>query len=492
MAFSDWRIHDVESPLMAAQKIKPDLIIYAGDDVARFGPEQNSGRNIFSEMAKHSKHGVFAIIGNDCSKENKKILKAPRVYDLHRAPRTIESTGFVGLEGATREISNPVGYVLYSGKEIKRHLYSAFKKISKSKKIILVSHNPPSGVLDLACRFGVDHIGSKEIRSFILRNKQVIINVCGHVHSRGGQSEYLGKCLVINAANHDGEGAEERIAVIDTGKEKISLEWYKDEIMSLPQVGAKRRRHFLRAGFYTISDIEKSTDARLECLPGVGKWHIARWRNKIKAIKTGKPIVLTKLLLPPNCIYCDIETDLPQSIVWLIGIYNPKNSEFRQFFAKNAAGEKRMLKDFCHYMEKNDIQSIISFSGCKFEERVLKNRLRECKLSKYRKLINDTDIGTWVQNNVFCTASSYKLKDLASVLGYGFKHKEISGYDVGVFYMAYLAKEKTHFTMAEILAYNRDDVMSLPFLVDRINKIFAESKPPVAPSSTSFQQKLFS
>ena len=491
MTFSDWRIHDVESPLMAAQKIKPDLIIYAGDDVARFGPEQNNGQNVFSEMARHSKYGVFAIIGNDCSKADKKILKAAGVHDLHQAPKIVEQIGFIGLEGGTGELPNPIGITIYTGKEIKKHLYSALKKISKSKRIVLVSHNPPLDVLDLAYRFGVEHIGSKEIRNFILKNIQVTLNICGHVHSRGGQSGYLGKCLVVNAANHDEIGADERIAVIDTEGKK-SLEWYTDELMSLPQVGSSRRRHFIEAGIHSLDDIEKVKDANLERLPGVGKWHITLWRNKIKAIRTGKPIVLTGLPLPANSLFCDIETDLALSIVWLIGIYNPQKGEFIQFVAKNRQEEKKRLSEFCQYLMKNKIESIVSFSNCKFEERVLKKRLRACGLAKHQILIKDTDIGAWMQNNLFCTASSYKLKDLASVLGYGFKHKEISGFDVGVFYESYLAKEKTHFTMAEILAYNRDDVMSLPFLVDRINKIFAETKPPVAPPSTSFQRKLFS
>jgi Icc-related predicted phosphoesterase len=65
MAFSDRHIQDLETPVLATPLAKLNVVIYSGDNEARFGPSKNAGQNIFAEIAEHSKHGVFAIVGND-------------------------------------------------------------------------------------------------------------------------------------------------------------------------------------------------------------------------------------------------------------------------------------------------------------------------------------------------------------------------------------------------------------------------------------------
>src|SRR3989338_2812176 len=102
-AFSDWRVQSISGLIdyLKSLEHKPDVILYGGDDVNRFGSSLGGfSENKFEELAKYSKYGVFGVIGNDCSKEHKKILNGKKVFDLHDFPQKIEEYLFVGVEGA--------------------------------------------------------------------------------------------------------------------------------------------------------------------------------------------------------------------------------------------------------------------------------------------------------------------------------------------------------------------------------------------------------
>jgi len=486
MAFSDWRVQDLETPLLAASLVKPDVVIYAGDDVARFGPGENAGQNIFAEIAEHSKHGVFAVIGNDELPvatdgagdiaelppllSPKEVLQAKGVLDLHARPRKIGNVGFIGLEGGTTEIDLPIGYCI-SPATIKTHLKDQLASLRGISKVVLLSHNPPLGVLDEAIRFGHRGIGSKVLRDFILRNKKIRLNVCGHVHSHGGMTQELGQCQVVNVASHDNPGASGNIGLITLEDDMVEVEWYTDELNSLPQVGFNRLRQLREQGIRTLNDLERTSDEVLMRLPGMGGWQIRQMRIAARAQKEGRIIVTEPLTLPPKYFYCDIETNRSQSVIWIIGIYNPTKREFRQFVIKKLNAERRNLADFNSYLKRNGFPTMISYSGCKFEERTIKNRFAELGMPSRGNSVKDVDLGKWVQTRVFGKFRGHGLKELGAALGYEFKHPEMNGFDVGQMFTSY-ANKPERLPMRKILEYNRDDVMAIPFIVQRINEIF--------------------
>ncbi len=97
------------------------------------------------------------------------------------------------------------------------------------KKLIVLSHTPPYGVLDLALRFGRRHIGSRPLREFLESSANTLLCVSGHVHSQGARSEKFGNTLVVNAASHDGMGDPGRVATIEITKGAVaSIKW--DEV----------------------------------------------------------------------------------------------------------------------------------------------------------------------------------------------------------------------------------------------------------------------
>ena len=73
LCFSDYRIQDINllEKKIDELNLELDAILYAGDDTERF-IEKNDNRTInhFEILAKKTRFGLGAVIGNDCNSKN--------------------------------------------------------------------------------------------------------------------------------------------------------------------------------------------------------------------------------------------------------------------------------------------------------------------------------------------------------------------------------------------------------------------------------------
>src|SRR5262249_37546292 len=202
IAFSDYRIQDIYRLIECVAENKPDLVLYAGDDLGRF---HSPDENLFEEIARHAKYGVCAVAGNDDA-DAKGYLTGKSVTAVHRCAAVIGSFAVVGLEGApffppgSGENMN-MGPLLYS--DVLAGCQTKTWDFFGDKNLIIVSHAPPFGTLDRAIRFGVRSIGSKPLREYLTRSTNAILCVCGHVHSCGGEMERVGGGTVVDAGATD-------------------------------------------------------------------------------------------------------------------------------------------------------------------------------------------------------------------------------------------------------------------------------------------------
>ena len=182
LAFSDWRVQNIEKLITYLENLeeKPDLVVYAGDDLERFNYPT------YKSLPKNlNKYGLCAIAGNDDFPYMMYAIAGKNVYNIHEKPIHIDDFAFIGLEGATSEI----GFLIKSEEEVKAHLNKMLNKV-KSKNLIIVSHTPPFEILDFGIRFGSNCIGSTALKEFIEQNSdRVKLVICGHVHSQGGMEE---------------------------------------------------------------------------------------------------------------------------------------------------------------------------------------------------------------------------------------------------------------------------------------------------------------
>ena len=217
VAFSDWRAQEVSAMVrfLKAQHVKPDLILYAGDDIRRFRPP---GKNLFEEVAKLSRYGLCAVAGNDDDPAMRGLIAGRNVYSVHSRALVLGRFAVVGVEGAPlfpNDTQNRnIGHLLYPERVLSLQAKLWNSTEFRDKKLIIVSHAPPFGVLDFAVRFGPRNIGSRPLREFLEASPNSILCICGHVHRCGGQSAKLGKALVVNAASHDSPGDPGKVVII--------------------------------------------------------------------------------------------------------------------------------------------------------------------------------------------------------------------------------------------------------------------------------------
>jgi Icc-related predicted phosphoesterase/uncharacterized protein YprB with RNaseH-like and TPR domain len=549
-AFSDWRVQPFEPLHSWLNRLKPDLILYAGDDTVRLGgftedtlqmiadafendstlslelsgmgeiteditiernttlikfrksekskqkhrtslflrrrmrdsqndeyeiwigpPPRTRGTCIhyrrrphdwMDRLANTSRIGLAGVVGNDCYWNDRYRLKRNRTFDLHDEPLIIDKTAILGLEGSPLDI----GIILYEEDDALEHLEEQFSKIEQHdpKFLILVTHAPPKGVLDLSRRFGIDHIGSEAVRKFI-ESRNVNLVICGHSHINGGKMEQVGDCVVINISSHDYYGAPGRVCSLEVKKNQITdieievLFEFESALDNLHKLGPKRAMALYGMGITELEHITEDNRNKMAGLHGIGDHLVSNWIVEAKALLEMKAYriqdpIWNRIDLG-KCLVYDIETDIYQDKLWCIGVYDSSISEMIQFWEKD--DEKKLLKDFFRFVRKNKSLTPFTYSATKFDQRIIEKVANRHGLRFPKALRNEIDIGWLVVHRTLGTPKG-GLKSAGPFFGYEWQESEMSGVEAGMLYSRYL-KSKIDPPWEKLLQYNRDDVL---------------------------------
>lgn len=474
-AFSDWRSQSMETLLNTVEQLETpvDLIIYAGDDIRRF---ETGGQNVFAELAGHTRlDTVLAVMGNDDTQLSRTILDAEGVYDLHEAPFVHNDYVFLGLEGA---IEGGPGYILNSEAEIRDHLTTQYAGF-EDKTPIVVPHVPPRGILDIGQRHGQRHIGSRSVREFI-EAEQPLVTVCGHCHQFGGRAETGDWGTVINIASHDGSGAKGRYGILEIEADEFDYALSTTDmgvehaLLQLSQVGGRRANQFSEVGITEFADLCEENRATLLELPGVSDWHVNMWLEEAAAIQNDEVRLRDpdafSVLADEEIVLLDIETDLAQDRVWLVGLYSYRDGEYTRLFQKD--DEAALLQELIEYLDAQGAPPIVYYGNNRFDEECLKRRLRAHELPRGVELLDrGADLGIMVYNDLLGGFNRMSLDALSQYLvDYEYTYPELGGFEVGHQYTKYLLDgEEADWEM--LLAYNKDDVLALKAVVDELRTL---------------------
>jgi uncharacterized protein YprB with RNaseH-like and TPR domain len=432
--------------------------------------------NRFERLATRARLGLAGVIGNDCSPWDRYILRAPGVRDLHYRPLRCGRFGVIGLEASP----GPMGIITYDEAAAARHLRESAARFPTGTPLIVVSHAPPHGVLDLAARFGVDRIGSRALRAF-MHEYDVRLVVCGHVHSHGGQVERIGNCWVVNTANHDDKDAKGRIATIAIeGGDVKQVEWlhpHTYKTTALVECGLSRSEQLERIGIQMWRDV---LDVPVEKLAAATQTHIKIARNWLlhaRALEQKRFLPIESPFIPKpfpqRVLYYDIET-LPSGLgeqVWLIGVLAPDASQVVQFLAKDPSEERAILEAFMAFIDAQPDATLVCYSGSNFDHRYIANRLQHKLPMHWNRFAEreKLDLQLYIKRQVVPPSAGYALKDVAEAAGISMRHS-MGGYLLSMAYVESIRKQggRMAFSWKEALQYNEDDVLAMPRLLRRI------------------------
>jgi len=171
---------------------------------------------------------------------------------------------------------------------------------------------------------------------------------------------------------------------------------------------------------------------------------------------------------PENPVYYDIETSLSCDKVWLIGLLI--DGELHQLYADDWSEEKCILETFTDILQRFPENTLVSYSGTRFDSRALLNAMKRHKVNHEPfRLKAEVDLCTRIRRSFIFPTRGYGLKELGSYLGYPFGNPSLDGHRVAEQYERHV-KDGVPLD-PRVIEYNGDDVKVLPYICERLETV---------------------
>lgn len=242
----------------------------------------------------------------------------------------------------------------------------------------------------------------------------------------------------------------------------------------LRKVGYRRSRTLNKLGIKTVENLaqvvfpdgtSKLVDGiHLEKLSAIARDYID---NKF-SLKEGISVEVAREQFNfDDEVYLDIETTglSYDSQIWLIGMLFKRSGKVIQLFATSPEDEKTILKKYLGLFQ--DIQGkIVIFSGHYFDQEFLEARLKHYNVANRSQRSSYVDVLNLIRDTIVIPSSN-NLKEMASWMGYRFKHEDLAGYLMPGLYRQYVLTLDQELR-TRLNEYNEDDLRSLMRVVEFI------------------------
>lgn len=523
--FSDWRVQPMDWIDRIIEEAQPvDVILYGGDDTARFGSKnyqrirtlwthhrledkqrseeviqarpQEFDRlhvvdpihrsviddNKFHHMASLAQCVVGAVVGNDCLPVDRYLLQSDPVYDLHRRPLRIQHWGIAGIEGSIVSNgnfinTNIIGPVIFDDARVYDHLNDMITNLSVDPRhLIIVSHTPPRGYLDVGLSFGVQHLGSPALSQFIAERSPALV-LCGHCHSQGGRVQQVGNTWIVNAASSDRNAKQARAVLIDLQEGYApQITWIDPSglgITAISGIGPKREKLLRVAGITTRDVLMQSSIEQLQ-QAGLGQKMATRLWAKGESDRRGRPVWLPtpRQSLPMEIVLFDVETSLGLDgvhDVWMIGAQafhgNALDENIVQWTVpkKDRTGRRKMYRGFLEFVQTHG-NSVCFWSGSGFDDYTIYSGLNQWSPAERSRWddVQKYDLKA-IMHRSLEVPNSWSQQSVAQFLGFVDEGMPWDGFQIGLAYELY-QHIGDFLDVSTIATYNRHDVQALAYI----------------------------
>lgn len=244
------------------------------------------------------------------------------------------------------------------------------------------------------------------------------------------------------------------------------------DVSLIGHVGVKTKEKLVERGYTRIWHVAYADVDELSQIPGIGKNTAARFISSAKAILQREPLPLdlTLLSFPTKTteLYLDLEStiqpdgeDIVEPVDYLIGvlIHEGGGDTFIPFFAEKVSDEETNFREFIAFLKtKNDY---IIYHWHNYERHHIKRLAQKYGLT--------TEVDTLVfpfmcdLHRIATHAFSFPtytngLKDIASFLGFSWRHKDINALDAIAYYLKYQTNPECYRDkILAVIEYNEDD-----------------------------------
>ena len=201
--------------------------------------------------------------------------------------------------------------------------------------------------------------------------------------------------------------------------------------------------------------------------------HAESWVNRI-------PIQLADEAHPVGKRFAvlDLEYESGQYI-FLIGliIVDGKTKKYHQLFSDHPNQEEKLLKQFIQFLVDNPDLTFVTWSGATADMPQLRRAWSRHGLPSTNLMsIEDrhVDLAAYASRNFRFPAKSFRLGDMERYFGFKRKKRDIDGFLVPSIYADYVRsrnESKKERLRTKLLQYNKDDVESTLFILDRLKEL---------------------
>jgi uncharacterized protein len=244
-----------------------------------------------------------------------------------------------------------------------------------------------------------------------------------------------------------------------------------NDIARLFNVDVRKLKALRELGIRTIEDAAKMNVLELDGkMPGLRMHGLTVAKQQAQSLLGEKVIVREPVLLdaPPTEIHFDIESDPPNDLDYLYGVFirTKDKSEYIAFTAKKPEQEKKMWQEFLNWVEslKEPYQVIHYAAYEKIRLAVLEKRYGgSASLDIFRS--NMIDIKQVITHSVVLPLHFYGLKYVAPFLGFSWRSDVKSGGQSVDVFEKYLETQNEEL-LNQIILYNEDDVRATAVVAD--------------------------
>jgi Icc-related predicted phosphoesterase len=210
-------LHDRAEMLERVSEVDADLIAFCGD--LHNGSGRRAAEPVAAALACLDLP-VLIVPGNmDHRDVVPEIWRDAGLIMLHRSSFRFGDFGFLGMGGMVvhnpQRLENPARYY-HRDEEVFDSLAKTYQEVSGSKRVIVLTHQPPRDTRDAV--YTGEHTGCFSLRRF-LEEYQPDLLLCGHIHEDRGESQ-VGPTRIVNV----GELRQGHAAIIEL-KDELTVDW---------------------------------------------------------------------------------------------------------------------------------------------------------------------------------------------------------------------------------------------------------------------------